>query len=143
MDNPYTACEIGFARSIICIVVCFVILRRLNIPVWFGVSFEDRKWLCLRAFWGIFYFWLYTYCLWIGAVSTVFLAQNLAPMFSSVLAFYIFKESLIKLDIISLFVGFGGIMLILIPKNDNSQNITYGYQQILALLALPLLLTGL
>ena len=143
LEHPYTACEIGFVRSAISMVICFVILRRLNIPVYFGVPFEDRKWLFVRAFWGIFYFWVYTYSLGIGAVSTVFLSQNLAPMLTSVLAFYIFKEFLSKLDIVSLFIGFGGIMLILIPKEDNGKHISYGPIEIMAILSLPIFLTGL
>ena len=89
------------------------------------------------------YFGTYTYCIGQGAISTVFLAQNLAPMISSVLAFWVFREVMGKLEIVSLIVGFGGILLILLPQSNTTSYSTNSFWDLVLIITLPFQLSGL
>jgi drug/metabolite transporter (DMT)-like permease len=84
-----------------------------------------NKFLFIRGIAGIFYFASMTYCVGHGAISTVFLSQNLSPMISSVAAYYLFNEKLNKLDIFSLIIGFGGVLLILLPTADTDGKVEH------------------
>ena len=74
--------------------------------------------MIIRGVVGLFYFATMTYCVGHGSVSTVFLSQNLSPMISSIASVYLFNELMSKYDIISLIVGFGGVLLILLPHPE-------------------------
>ena len=57
-------------------------------------------------------------------------------MITSIAAFYLFQESLSKLDILSLVCGFLGVSLILLPKADNNSH-QPGLLEIMLIVTLP------
>lgn len=63
-------------------------------------------------------------------------------MISSIGAYYIFREELNKIDIVSLVVGFAGVLLILLPKSDSSGNtIHMSILHIVLIILLPFMMS--
>lgn len=63
-------------------------------------------------------------------------------MISSIGAYYIFHEELNRIDIVSLIVGFGGVLLILVPKSDESGNdIHMSIVHIVLIILLPFMMS--
>lgn len=61
-------------------------------------------------------------------------------MLTSLVAYIIFKEKLSKLDVACLFIGFIGVLLILLPKN---QAVTSSLIDAILIITLPFHLTTL
>ena len=96
-------------------------MKNRNVSIQKSVDPSLHKWVYFRAFIGVFYFTTYTYCIGQGAISSVFLSQNIAPMISSIAAFYLFNEQLNRIDVISLIAGFFGIILVIFPFSRSSE----------------------
>jgi drug/metabolite transporter (DMT)-like permease len=63
-------------------------------------------------------------------------------MISSIAAYYIFHEELNKIDIVSLIIGFGGVLLILLPKTDTSGNtIHMAFLHMMLIILLPFMMS--
>jgi drug/metabolite transporter (DMT)-like permease len=99
------------------VILMFILLKYFDIKPYTS-SDPNFRYMILRGCAGLFYFATMTYSVGHGAVSTVFLSQNLSPMISSIGSYILFKEALGKYDILSLIIGFGGVLLILLPKPE-------------------------
>ncbi len=117
--ETFSSMEICLGRSTVGVILMYALLKHNKMKV-YDNNDPNIKYLQLRGLSGLFFFASMTYCVGHGAVSTVFLSQNLSPMISSIASYYLFKEELGKYDILSLIIGFLGVILILLPHNDNS-----------------------
>jgi len=122
--EKFSTLDICLARGTTGIIIMLIITKHNKLEL-YKKGDPVNRFLLLRGIAGIFYFASMTYCVGHGAISTVFLSQNLSPMISSVAAYYIFNEKLNRIDILSLVIGFGGVLLILLPKTDNDGNILH------------------
>ncbi len=139
--ETFSALDICLARGTSGIIIMFVLMKYYNQEI-YKKNDPANKALLVRGIAGIFYFASMTYCVGHGAISTVFLSQNLSPMISSIGAYYIFKEALNKIDIVSLIVGFGGVLLILLPKSDSSgKQIHMSILHIFLIILLPFMMS--
>ncbi len=143
--NPYpetfSTLDICLARGTSGIIIMYVLIKHYKQEI-YKENDPNNRVLLLRGFAGIFYFASMTYCVGHGAISTVFLSQNLSPMISSIGAYYIFHEELNRIDIVSLIVGFGGVLLILLPKSDESGNVIHmSILHIILIILLPFMMS--
>jgi drug/metabolite transporter (DMT)-like permease len=125
------------------VILMYALLKYEHITV-YQKDDPNFKYMMLRGLAGLFYFASMTYSVGHGAVSTVFLSQNLSPMISSIGSYFLFKEGLSKIDIMSLFIGFGGVLLILIPRPEGVENHSeMSTLQMILILTLPFQLSTL
>jgi drug/metabolite transporter (DMT)-like permease len=135
--------EVCLGRSIMGVILMYALLKYEHITV-YQKDDPNFKYMMLRGLAGLFYFASMTYSVGHVAVSTVFLSQNLSPMISSIGSYFLFKEGLSKIDIMSLFIGFGGVLLILSPHPEGVENHTeMSTLQLILILTLPFQLSTL
>lgn len=133
--------DVCITRAFLGLVACYIIAKKNKLQIYQDIPPSKRKWVFLRAFLGVFYFISYTYSMGTGSISTVFLAQNISPMITSIAAFYLFQETLTKRDVVCLIMSFVGILLMLLPRDNNSQNLSIF--QLLIIVTLPFHLSSL
>ncbi|TNV76664.1 hypothetical protein FGO68_gene10023 [Halteria grandinella] len=134
--EQYSAIEICCCRSSLGILILYLIIKKEKLPIYNKFQ-QPIKWLLARAFIGLLFFGTFTYCVGQGAVSTVFLSQNMAPMITSIAAMYLFKEKLTRIEVINLLIGFGGVTLMLLPKEESQASKPTDIILILLIISLP------
>ncbi len=95
-------------RAVISAVISFITLKKLNIPVWGN----DKKTLLARGFFGTIALLLYFYSIQNLPLASAVTFQYLSPIFSTLLAYVILKESLSKKDILLFVLAFCGVYLV-------------------------------
>lgn len=83
--------EICLGRSTFGVILMYILLKHNKMKV-YDKSDPNFNYMLLRGLSGLFYFASMTYCVGHGAVSTVFLSQNLSPMISSIGSYFLFRE---------------------------------------------------
>ena len=84
-------------------------------------SMERRicMFLCVRIFFGVTTMSLLTYTVHYVSMSTFTLIINMSPFYVAIFGYYILNESITKIDVILIFIGYGGIYLVCSNKADN------------------------
>ena len=75
--------------------------------------------LCVRIFFGVTTMALLTYTVHYVSMSTFTLIINMSPFYVAIFGYYILNESITKIDVILIFIGYGGIYLVCSNKADN------------------------
>ena len=75
--------------------------------------------LCLRLLFGVSTMILLTYTIHYVSMSTFTLIINMSPFYIAIFGYYILNESITNLEILLMFIGFGGIYLVCSSKVDN------------------------
>lgn len=100
--------EVVFFRSAISFVLSVAMLQYNRIPM-FG---NQRKYLFLRGFYGVFSLILFFYTLQEMPLASAVTIQYLSPVFTSILAVYTLGEVMTKKQWLFLLLSFLGVLLI-------------------------------
>ena len=110
--------DISFFRSIALMAMSLPQVLRKGISPVKEVPSEMRTTLIVRSIIGQIGFLAYNFALTILPFSTMFVIINSAPIFTSVLAFYMVNEPIMKTEIIAIIVCFSSVLLISFGKQD-------------------------
>jgi drug/metabolite transporter (DMT)-like permease len=102
------AIEIVFFRAAVSFILSVGLLQYYRIPM-LG---NNRKYLFLRGFFGVFSLILYFYTLQEMPLASAVTIQYISPIFTSILAVYTLGEVMTKRQWVFLFVSFAGVLLI-------------------------------
>ncbi|MEZ4978924.1 MAG: DMT family transporter [Chitinophagales bacterium] len=102
------AIEIVFFRSLITLVISAVMIKRMNLS-FFG---NNKKILFLRGFFGVLALYLYFSSLQNMPLASAVTIQQMSPIFTSILAIFILKESLALPQWAFYLISFVGVALI-------------------------------
>ena len=75
--------------------------------------------LCLRILFGVLTLCLLTYAVNFVSMSTFTLIINMSPFYIAIFGYFILSESITSIEILLIFIGYGGIYLICSNKADN------------------------
>ena len=116
--NNFPAHELVFFRSLISFSLTVYLLKKKGIPI---LGF-NRKWLLVRGFSGMIALTLFFYTIHNLPIAIASTIQYLAPIFTVILAVFIMKEKVLKLQWVFILLSFLGAGLIgfssLIESNE-------------------------
>lgn len=102
------AVEIVFFRSLVSLVISFIILRTQRVSVW-G---RDRKWLLLRGTFGAIALVLYFFTIQLMPLATAVTIQFLTPIFTAILGIFMNRERIAPVQWLFFLIAFGGVVLV-------------------------------
>ena len=111
--------ELVFFRSVVSLSICLYLTKTLGLP-WLG---NNKKWLLARGVFGataltIFFFTIKGIDL--ASATTI---QYLSPVFTVIIAVYLFGERIKTLQWLLFLISFSGIVLIKGFENDSAKNL--------------------
>lgn len=110
--QAYPIPEIILFRSIITFVMCYAIIRAKKIP-FFGIN---KKWLIIRGIFGTTALTLFFYTLNNLPIAIATTVQYLSPIFTVIIAIYLLKEHVKKIQWLFFLVAFIGVASISFSK---------------------------
>lgn len=102
------AVEVIFFRSVISLVMSFVVLRRAHVSVWGN----NHKWLIARGATGAAALILFFNTLQNIPLATAATVQYMSPIFTAVLGIFLVKERVKPWQWVFFFVSFAGVLVI-------------------------------
>lgn len=117
--QKYPIPEIILFRSIITFIMCYAIIRAKGIPL-LG---NNRKWLVIRGVFGTTALTLFFYTLDNLPIAIATTVQYLSPIFTVIIAIFLLKERVKKIQWLFFLIAFAGIVFMGLSKflsNDNS-----------------------
>lgn len=100
--------EIVFFRSLISLVISYVLLRRQRVSVW-G---KRRGWLFLRGLAGAIALVLYFYTLQVIPLATAVTIWFIVPIFASIIGIFLNKEKVPFLQWVFYLIAFAGVVMV-------------------------------
>ncbi|MCC5924626.1 MAG: DMT family transporter [Crocinitomicaceae bacterium] len=110
--QSYPVHEIILFRSVITFIMCYAIIRQKRIP-FFGYN---HKWLVIRGVFGTAALTLFFYTLGALPIAIATTVQYLSPIFTVLIATYLLKEKVNKVQWIFFLLAFFGVIGISLSK---------------------------
>lgn len=110
--QKYPIPEIILFRSIITFFMCYAIIRAKKIP-FFG---NNKKWLIIRGIFGTIALTLYFYALDNLPIAIATTIAYLSPVFTVIIAIYLLKEKVNRIQWLFFFIAFVGVASISLSK---------------------------
>jgi len=110
--QSYPVHEIILFRSVITFIMCYAIIRQKRIP-FFGYN---HKWLVIRGVFGTAALTLFFYTLGALPIAIATTVQYLSPIFTVLIATYLVKEKVNKVQWIFFLLAFFGVIGISLSK---------------------------
>ncbi|MGE0402534.1 MAG: DMT family transporter [Kofleriaceae bacterium] len=104
--------EIVLARAVVTLVASYVMVRRANLPLW-GTNKRGLAFRGILGFGGLSLYYLSLAHLPLADATTI---QNTTPLLTSLLAWWVLKESVGWSTAFALACGIGGVTLIVHPS---------------------------
>ena len=123
--------EVILSRSIISIVITNFLIKKNKLNPW-GIN---KKLLIVRAFLGLIALFFMFESINRLPLATATILQYSYPIFTSITAFFLLKESIEKKTIAALIIGWIGIIIVLEPNLLDSFSFRYEFNSILIALA--------
>ena len=117
--QKYPIPEIILFRSVITFFMCYAIIRSRGIPL-FG---NNRKWLIVRGVFGTTALTLFFYTLDNLPIAIATTVQYLSPIFTVIIAVFLLKEKVKKIQWLFFLIAFAGIVFMGLSKllsNDSA-----------------------
>lgn len=117
--QKYPIPEIILFRSVITFFMCYAIIRSKGIP-FLG---NNRKWLLIRGVFGTTALTLFFYTLDNLPIAIATTVQYLSPIFTVIIAIFLLKERVKKIQWLFFLIAFAGIVFMGLSKflsNDNA-----------------------
>ena len=110
IDNvqSYPGHELVLARSIVTFVISWSVIRYRGISMW-GVN---KKWLLIRGIAGTIALTIFFYTIHHMPLAIAIVVQNLAPIFTVIMAMILLKERVLALQWFFIILSFLGVLLI-------------------------------
>ncbi len=102
------AVEIVFFRSIVSLLMSYVMLRQLKIPIWGN----NKKWLIIRGIAGSIGLLLFFTTIKVIPLGSAIAIQYLSPIFTSLLGIFIVKERVYSIQWVFYSLAFMGVLAI-------------------------------
>jgi drug/metabolite transporter (DMT)-like permease len=102
------AVEIVFFRSIVSLIMSYVILKQKKIDLWGN----NKKWLIIRGVAGSAGLLMFFYTIKTMPLGSAIAVQYMSPVFTSLLGIFIVKESVKSLQWVFFFLAFLGVVAI-------------------------------
>ncbi len=102
------AAEIVFFRSMVSLIITYVLLRRQNVSVW-G---KRKGWLLLRGLAGAIALVLYFYTLQVIPLATATTIWFMVPIFASIIGIFLNKESVSFWQWVFYVIAFAGVVMV-------------------------------
>lgn len=116
--QKYPVHELVLVRSIITLILTFIILKKGNLPV-FG---NNKKWLIIRGVCGTIALTIFFQTLQILPMAVASILQRLAPIFTVIFATILLGEKVKSLQWIFILMAFSGVGLIAFDQLFNSNS---------------------
>ncbi len=110
--QKYPVPEIILFRSFITFVMCYAIIRSKRLP-FFGVN---KKWLVIRGVFGTAALTLFFYTLDNLPLAIATTVQYLSPVFTVIIAVFLLKEKVNRIQWLFFFIAFSGVAAISASK---------------------------
>lgn len=104
----YGAHELVLFRSLVSFSICAFYIKRKGLP-FFGVN---KKWLLVRGFSGVFALTIFFFTLQKLPIAIASIVQYLSPIFTVILAIFLLKEKIHKVQWLFILAAFGGVLTI-------------------------------
>lgn len=123
--QSYPAHELVLARAIVSFCIGLFVIKRKKLPV-FGIN---RKWLLIRGLAGTIALTIFFYTIHHLPFAIASIIQYLAPVFTIIIAMYLLKEHVKKLQWVFIGLSFLGVLIIGLDKvfhaSINTEAISY------------------
>jgi drug/metabolite transporter (DMT)-like permease len=119
--QKYPAQELVFFRSLVSFSISFAIIKYRGLPL-LG---NNRKWLLLRGTSGMIALLLFFFTLHHLPLAIAATIQYLSPIFTAVLASFLFKEQISKWNYVTSILAFAGVCMIGLTGVFGSREITH------------------
>jgi len=116
--QTYGAHELVFFRSLVSFIISAAIIKKRGVP-FFG---NNKKWLLIRGIAGVIALTIFFFTLQKLPLAVAAILQYLSPIFTVILAAFILKEKIFKIQWILIILAFCGVLLVgydnLLPKSN-------------------------
>jgi drug/metabolite transporter (DMT)-like permease len=106
--QSYGAHELVFFRSLVSFILSAAIIKKKKIP-FFG---KNKKWLMVRGIAGVVALTIFFFTLQELPLAVASILQYLSPIFTVILAAFLLKEKIFKMQWILIILAFCGVLLI-------------------------------
>lgn len=116
--QKYPIPEIILFRSIITFIMCYAIIKTKGIPL-FG---NNKKWLIIRGVFGTTALTLFFYTIDNLPIAIATTVQYLSPIFTVIIAIFLLKERVNRIQWLFFLIAFGGIVVMGLSKYLSDDN---------------------